>query len=339
MHTDPDSRWFDRFIVLIIFINCLFLAAVDPLDTNPNSPLNTVRATTRVQPHVRLPLTPARHVTSRWGARDTMQVLDTADLVFQIIYTIEMFFKCAAFGVFCGPRAYVKQTWNIIDGSLVLAGWFGYLPFFQGASLSSIRIVRMLRPLRTVQVVPGLKVRPACTVPHQPTPLWLTRAGVRVLLFSCLSTPCWRRCPNWATCCSCACSCFCCSVLPVRREVNARRRAVPRLTCANVAGGRGAGVQLFGGLMDARCVVPTPTSPVASFVIPDEETTAVRCGRCGCGRAQRGMAVHDTRRVVCCALAVVQPRWRGSAMHANGGGQPDGVCSVRLAAQPGHHTL
>ena len=164
MHTDPDSRWFDRFIVLIIFINCLFLAAVDPLDTNPNSPLNTVRATTRVQPHVRLPLTPARHVTSRWGARDTMQVLDTADLVFQIIYTIEMFFKCAAFGVFCGPRAYVKQTWNIIDGSLVLAGWFGYLPFFQGASLSSIRIVRMLRPLRTVQVVPGLKVRPACSV-------------------------------------------------------------------------------------------------------------------------------------------------------------------------------
>lgn len=78
--------------------------------------------------------------------------------MFQIIYTVEMLIKCAAFGVVWGERAYVTQTWNLIDGALVISGWVVYLPFFADASLSSIRIVRVLRPLRTVQSVPGLKV-------------------------------------------------------------------------------------------------------------------------------------------------------------------------------------
>jgi len=121
-----NPRWFDRVVIAVILINCGFLAAMDPLDLDPSSTRN--------------------------------RVLDTADLIFQILYTIEMFIKCAAFGVFFGPTAYVKQTWNVIDGLLVLSGWVGHLPVFSSASLNSIRIVRILRPLRTVQSVPGLKL-------------------------------------------------------------------------------------------------------------------------------------------------------------------------------------
>ena len=113
-------------VITVIVINCCFLAAMDPLDTDPSSTRNSI--------------------------------LDTADLVFQVLYSLEMASKCGAFGVFCGERAYVKQTWNIIDGFLVFAGWIGYLPFFSSASLNSIRVVRVLRPLRTVQSVPGLKL-------------------------------------------------------------------------------------------------------------------------------------------------------------------------------------
>ena len=88
-----------------------------------------------------------------------MQVLDVADSVFLILYSVEMMLKICARGLVFGPKAYLRQGWNVIDGALVVSGWIVYLPFVDDASLSSIRIVRMLRPLRTVQSVPGLRVR------------------------------------------------------------------------------------------------------------------------------------------------------------------------------------
>lgn len=120
-----EQKRFDQFIILSILVNCIFLCLWDPLDLDETSPRNLL--------------------------------LNRADLVFQIIFTIEMVMKHIAWGAFFGKGAYWKDSWNIIDGVLVLLGWVTYIPATGDLNLTSVRVVRVLRPLRTINSMPGLK--------------------------------------------------------------------------------------------------------------------------------------------------------------------------------------
>jgi Ion transport protein len=71
-------RWFDRFILLTILTNCVFLAMDDP-----NVP----------------PL--------------DYQII--SDMVFQIIFTIEMTCKIIALGFMFKPYSYMRDPWNIVS--------------------------------------------------------------------------------------------------------------------------------------------------------------------------------------------------------------------------------
>lgn len=153
-------RWFDRLVIAVILLNCVCLAAVDPLDADNSSTRNQVRdmaATAAGRACTRAHVHAGRGRGPEWCA--CLQVLEVADLVFLVLYSVEMVLKIGATGLVIGPGTYLRQGWNVIDGALVVSAWCAYLPFTGDASLSSIRIVRMLRPLRTVQSVPGLRVR------------------------------------------------------------------------------------------------------------------------------------------------------------------------------------
>lgn len=70
--------WFDRFILLVICVNCLFLALDKEVDA----------------------------VTDN---------IETIDLVFLIIYTFEMIMKVIAMGFVMRMNSYLRDTWNVVS--------------------------------------------------------------------------------------------------------------------------------------------------------------------------------------------------------------------------------
>lgn len=124
-----EHKLFDRIVLVCIVLNSAFLTATDPLDTDPDS---------------------ARNI-----------LLDKTDLIFQIIFTIEMILKHVALWPFRGTPerpAYWSNPWNALDGVLVLIGCTAFMPFVSDSSnLTAVRTFRILRPLRTLNSMPGLK--------------------------------------------------------------------------------------------------------------------------------------------------------------------------------------
>ncbi|KNC46856.1 egg laying defective protein 19 [Thecamonas trahens ATCC 50062] len=118
-----DSPWFDRFILLAIVVNCVFLALWNPFDP-PNSQRNVV--------------------------------LDIAEYVFTAIFTAELMLKALAMGFFMHKHAYLRDPWNWLDFGVVCLGYLTLIPGI--GNYSAIRTFRVLRALRTLSGIPGLRV-------------------------------------------------------------------------------------------------------------------------------------------------------------------------------------
>jgi hypothetical protein len=82
------------------------------------------------------------------------------DVTFCILFAIEMIVKHIALGVFFGKKAYWRQGWNVLDGIVVITSVYDLLTDeTQGlVKISSLRIVRGLRPLRVISRNPNLKL-------------------------------------------------------------------------------------------------------------------------------------------------------------------------------------
>lgn len=126
------QKWFDNVILLFIALNCITLAM-----ERPNIPPNC----------------PERYF------------LMTANYVFTVVFTIEMFVKVVATGMFYGHDAYFNSGWNIMDGSLVIISIIDLLMSLLSHSsprifgiLRVFRLLRSLRPLRVINRAPGLKL-------------------------------------------------------------------------------------------------------------------------------------------------------------------------------------
>jgi hypothetical protein len=111
--------WFDRFILICILANCIFLAIDDPTEEETAD-----------------------------------QAI--AELVFLIIFTIEMIVKVIALGFALEKNSYLRDPWNILDFIVVIVGWIG--TFADSGNISAIRTIRILRPLRTINSIPEMKV-------------------------------------------------------------------------------------------------------------------------------------------------------------------------------------
>jgi hypothetical protein len=48
---------------------------------------------------------------------------DGIDLTFLIIYTIEMILKIIALGFFMNTNSYLRDSWNVLDFTVVVCGW------------------------------------------------------------------------------------------------------------------------------------------------------------------------------------------------------------------------
>jgi len=101
-----------------------------------------------------------------------------SDYVFQALYTIEMVLKIFGIGFVMGRHAYLRDSWNILDFVIVMSG-FASMIFSGGANLSVLRSFRVLRPLRTISGIEGLRIIVSALVSSMP----LLRDTILVLLF------------------------------------------------------------------------------------------------------------------------------------------------------------
>jgi hypothetical protein len=80
------------------------------------------------------------------------------DWVLNIFFTFEMVIKVVGLG-----RVYLAEKWNILDGTIVVSSWAALIVEvvmggqFAGA-VTNLRILRVLRPLRVLESIPGLRI-------------------------------------------------------------------------------------------------------------------------------------------------------------------------------------
>jgi len=88
-----------------------------------------------------------------------------------VLYTAEAVFKIFGKGLIIGPDAYLKDSWNLLDFGIVASSFVTLLlPTDEeggsskddeedgGFSPSSLRVFRVLRPLKAISSIRGLKV-------------------------------------------------------------------------------------------------------------------------------------------------------------------------------------
>lgn len=81
------------------------------------------------------------------------QFVDAAEIVFQVLFTIELALKLLGLGL----KGYIQSGWNCVDGAIVCVGWVE-LALGNTPGVSSLRVFRALRPLRSVNRLPELRV-------------------------------------------------------------------------------------------------------------------------------------------------------------------------------------
>ncbi|XP_062868964.1 voltage-dependent T-type calcium channel subunit alpha-1H [Trichomycterus rosablanca] len=120
------NPWFEHVSMLVILLNCVTLGLFQPCED------------VKCQ--------------SEWCT--VLQVFD--DCIFAF-FAVEMVIKMVALGIF-GSKCYLGDTWNRLDFLIVMAGMLEYSLDGHNASLSAIRTVRVLRPLRAINRVPSMRI-------------------------------------------------------------------------------------------------------------------------------------------------------------------------------------
>ena len=118
---------FERFILVLILISSLMLAAESPF----------------------------------WEPGGLVdQIFFYTDVGMTILFTIEMILKIVTFGFFSTRGAYLKTGWNILDFCIVIVSVISLIARDQQQlkSLRSLRTLRALRPLRMISRRPQLKL-------------------------------------------------------------------------------------------------------------------------------------------------------------------------------------
>ncbi|XP_040923279.1 voltage-dependent T-type calcium channel subunit alpha-1G [Toxotes jaculatrix] len=123
-------KMFDHIVLVIIFLNCITIAMERP----------------GIQPTERIFLT-------------------LSNYIFTAIFVAEMTVKIIAMGWCFGDKAYLRSSWNILDGMLVMISVIDILVYLISKSgtkilgmLRVLRLLRTLRPLRVISRAPGLKL-------------------------------------------------------------------------------------------------------------------------------------------------------------------------------------
>ncbi|KAK9816645.1 hypothetical protein WJX72_003272 [[Myrmecia] bisecta] len=140
-----ESGWLDGFTLLVILVNCLFLALMEP---------------------------------TKGAKQGRNRLIAHSELPFTIIFTTEMLIKIIALGFFIGDRAapgtegpgiippsappeqrctYLRDAWNILDFLVTVSSLLALLPQIND-NVMVLRTIRVLRPLRTISALPGMQL-------------------------------------------------------------------------------------------------------------------------------------------------------------------------------------
>jgi hypothetical protein len=90
-----------------------------------------------------------------------------------------MVLKILAQGFLFNSGAYLRDAWNILDFIIVVSGYVGMILAGGGVNLSVLRSFRVIRPLRTISSIEGLRV----IVQALLNSLTLLRDTILVLIF------------------------------------------------------------------------------------------------------------------------------------------------------------
>ncbi|KAF6205927.1 hypothetical protein GE061_020103 [Apolygus lucorum] len=137
-HWVVNLRYFDFFIMVVISLSSIALAAEDPV----------VEQSTR------------------------NIILNYFDYAFTGVFTIEMILKILDMGVILHPGSYLREFWNIMDAVVVICAAVSLGFELSGSqagpqslsTIKSLRVLRVLRPLKTIKRVPKLKAVFDCVV-------------------------------------------------------------------------------------------------------------------------------------------------------------------------------
>ncbi|XP_072890107.1 voltage-dependent T-type calcium channel subunit alpha-1I-like isoform X1 [Hemitrygon akajei] len=88
---------------------------------------------------------------------DRCKILQAFDDFIFIFFAMEMVIKMVALGII-GKKCYLGDTWNRLDFFIVMSGMVEYSLDLQNVSLSAIRTVRVLRPLKAINRVPSMRI-------------------------------------------------------------------------------------------------------------------------------------------------------------------------------------
>ena len=117
--------WFDNFIIIMIAINSLLLAAIDYSDRDNQTRRN--------------------------------QLIEGSGLIFTITFTLEALIKIVAMGFYVHRNSYLRDPWNWLDFLVVCIGIIEFIPALPAANLKALRTFRVLRPLRSINAFPSMK--------------------------------------------------------------------------------------------------------------------------------------------------------------------------------------
>ncbi|KAF7646391.1 hypothetical protein LDENG_00188330, partial [Lucifuga dentata] len=89
--------------------------------------------------------------------------LTVSNYIFTAIFVTEMTVKVVSMGLYLGETAYLRSSWNILDGFLVFVSLLDIVVSMAGGAkilgvLRVLRLLRTLRPLRVISRAPGLKL-------------------------------------------------------------------------------------------------------------------------------------------------------------------------------------
>ena len=140
-----SHRFFETLVIFLIFVNSVFLAAYDPM---------ACPASVKEDPTVDcLP-------------SERNEICDIAGKVLTVMFSIEMLIKMIAIGVVSGDETYFRcSVWNYLDFLVVSTGFTDFIPDFDN-QFGILRVVRLLRPLRTIGAVKGLRQQVRTTRRH-----------------------------------------------------------------------------------------------------------------------------------------------------------------------------
>lgn len=116
-------RYFEWFILIIISVNSVTMAIYDYSDRNSLTEYN--------------------------------QILDVISLISTVIFSIEAVLSIIAKGLVINRNAYLRTGWGVLDFIVVISGLIEL--FMTSVKLKSFRVLRALRPLKSITVIPSMR--------------------------------------------------------------------------------------------------------------------------------------------------------------------------------------